>query len=263
MKKYPITPIIGSMPHRIALAGGWIDQPFVSKLNTQPFGSMVVAQIEPDFLPMERSGLAGSTRSTAIKLWPDGLPWRPRESLVRELYVAENKGKSAPSGSQDMIGLLYPGINRLDYNYSSHRGVFPTNIASITDAAHAHWLEEVLHVLPIAPRPPGYDPLGIKHLDPEWIARLGQSGTDCFRAITEMDPRKLGRSFNECMECWETILPATIRHRTIKTDLKGILKTYQRHSLGAMYSGCGGGYLFVISEKSVPGSFKIKIRTKD
>jgi hypothetical protein len=27
-----------------------------------------------------------------------------------------------------------------------------------------------------------------------------------------------------------------------------------------MYSGCGGGYLFVVSEEPVPGSFHVDIR---
>jgi len=31
------------------------------------------------------------------------------------------------------------------------------------------WLERVLHVLPVAQRPQGYDPLGTKNLDPDWI----------------------------------------------------------------------------------------------
>ena len=37
-----IASVIGSIPNRLALAGGWIDQPFVSRLNPQPPGSMVV-----------------------------------------------------------------------------------------------------------------------------------------------------------------------------------------------------------------------------
>ena len=43
------------MPNRLALAGGWIDQPFVSKHNPKPPGSMVVVQIEPNFRPMDRA----------------------------------------------------------------------------------------------------------------------------------------------------------------------------------------------------------------
>jgi hypothetical protein len=27
-----------------------------------------------------------------------------------------------------------------------------------------------------------------------------------------------------------------------------------------MYSGCGGGYLLVVSDEPVPGSFRIKVR---
>ena len=27
-----------------------------------------------------------------------------------------------------------------------------------------------------------------------------------------------------------------------------------------MYSGCGGGYLYVVSETPVPGSFRVKVR---
>ena len=36
----------GSIPNRLQLAGGWIDQPFVSRLNPRPPGAMVVVQIE-------------------------------------------------------------------------------------------------------------------------------------------------------------------------------------------------------------------------
>ena len=46
------------------------------------------------------------------------------------------------------------------------------------------------------------------------------------------------------MECWEAILPQTVRHPALTVDLKGILSYYQSRYCGAMYSGCGGGYLF-------------------
>ena len=39
-----------------------------------------------------------------------------------------------------------------------------------------------------------------------------------------------------------------------------ILTSYQKRYAGAMYSGCGGGYLFVISKEPVPGAFQINIR---
>lgn len=256
-----LTDLVGAMPYRLALAGGWIDQPFVSQHNPEPPGSMVVVGIEPTFRFMDRSGIAGSTREVAQELWPDGIPAGNPAALVRELYQAENRGRPEPSGSQDMIGLIYPGINRLDYDFAAEGGVFPAHIETLNNSKAAGWLENVLHVLPVAQRPENYNPLGVKNLAPEWIARLGRSGRDCFDAICRMDTKALGRSFNECVLCWETILPQTVRHPSLTVDLAEVLKFYQEHYPGAMFSGCGGGYLFVISEKTVPGAFTVKIRS--
>jgi hypothetical protein len=259
-EKFTFSKFFGTIPYRLALAGGWIDQPFISRHNPQPPGSMVVVSIEPTFRFMDRSGICSSTREVAQRLWPDGIPsgHNPAE-LVRELYEAENRGRSEPSGSQDMVGLVYPGINRLDFDGAVQGGVFPAHIESVNDAIVARWLEHVLYILPVAQRPEGYSPLGIKNLAPDWINRLGQSGRDCFQAIRRMDARTLGQSFNECMQCWETILPHTVRHPTLTVDLPALLRHYQSHYPGAMFSGCGGGYLFVVSEKPVPGAFTVKI----
>lgn len=221
---------------------------------------MVVVQIEPNFRPMDRSGIASGTRAIAARIWNGKIPNRPREELTRELYEAENKGKPDPSGSQDMIGLIYPGVNRLDYDFRLHGGVFPAHIESLTRARIARWLEKSLHLLPIEPRPPGYSPLGEKKLDPRWVARLGQAGKDCFDAIARMDVGALGASLNLNMKCWEMILPQTVRHPLIQVDLPGLLKAYQRKYPGAMYSGCGGGYLIVASAEPVPGALHVNVR---
>jgi hypothetical protein len=255
-----ITSVIGRIPYRIALAGGWIDQPFVSKHNPSPPGSMVVVSLKPVFRFMDRSGISTSTRQVACELWEDRLPKQDPDGLVRELYAAENEGKAAPSGSQDMIGLIYPGISRLDYAFDCHGGIFPKHIESNNDPEIARWLEEVIHVVPVSPRPEGYDPLGEENLDPEWVRRLGQSGKDCYGAILAKDITSLGASFNECMRCWETILPHTVRHPSLTVDLRGLLDYYQSRYPGAMYSGCGGGYLFVVSKQPVAGGFHVQIR---
>jgi hypothetical protein len=261
MKKSPLAGAFGNIPNRLQLAGGWIDQPFISRHNPQPSGSMVVVQIEPDFRPMDRSGIASGTRAVATKIWKNKLPDRPPAELVRELYDAENKGNAEPSGSQDMIGLVYPGVNRLDYDFNFDGGIFPAHIESLNSARHARWLEKVLHLLPIEPRPEGYSPLGIKNLEPKWIARLGESGKLCFDAIKKMDVNALGASFNETMLCWEKILPRVVAHPLIKLDLKKILRAYQKQFPGAMFSGCGGGYLLVASKEKVPGALQVTIRT--
>lgn len=252
--------LLGSIPHRLQLAGGWIDQPFVSRHNPSPPGSMVVAQIQPDFRPMDRSGFASGTRAIAMQKWKGRLPNRPREALVRQLYEMENKGKAEPSGSQDMIGLVYPGVSRLDYDCNVHGGVFPVHIKSCNSPQVARWLGKVLHLIAVQPRPSGYSPLGQQALEPEWTALLGRSGRECFEAIVTMDATALGASLNLNMRCWERLLPHVVRHPLLELDLMALLEAYQEQYLGAMYSGCGGGYLIVVSDEPVPGAFKVTIR---
>ena len=257
-----IDPIIDKMPYRLALAGGWIDQPFVSRFNPEPPGSMVVIGLEPSFRFLERSGMGTSTRAAAKKLWGDRIPEEDPAVLVRKLYAAENQGKSDPSGSQDMIGLIYPGISRLDYDYRIEGGVFPAKIHTIQDEETLKWLEQVIHMIPVNQRPAGYNPLEVKNLDPEWIRRLGESGKACYQAISDRNTLDLGESLNECIRCWAALLPHTLRHSTIRIDLAAILQQYQSRYAGAMYSGCGGGYLVVISEEPLPDAIQISVRLK-
>lgn len=258
-----ISALVGKIPYRLALAGGWIDQPFVSRLNPEPPGSMVVVSLEPVFPFMERCGMATSTRKIAARLWNGSLPEDDPAVLVRQLYDIENHGKAEPSGSQDMAGLIYPGVSRLDYDFDFEGGYFPVHVESNNDSQVARWLESVIHLVPVAPRPPGYGPLGIKHLEVAWVRRLAQSGRDCYNAILARDIQALGASMNETMLCWEALLPNTVRHPSLTVDLLEVLSCYQQQYPGAMYSGCGGGYLFVAAEEEVPGSFQVKIRIKN
>ncbi len=252
---------IGHFPYRLQMAGGWIDQPFVSERLPEPPGSMVVVSLHPTTRYMDRSGMATGTRVVARGLWGDELPDdRPAEVLVRELYQAENEGQAAPSGSQDMCGLIYPGISRLDYDASVEGGWFPAHVESTSDPGVVAWLEQVIHLVPVGPRPVGYDPLGVKNLDPAWVARLGHSGRACYEAIVAMDLEALGESLNECSRAWAAILPQVFEHPAINIDLHGLLAGYAAAYPGAMYSGCGGGYVIVASDTPPPGSARIAVR---
>ena len=255
-----ITDITGRIPYRLALAGGWIDQPFVSRHNPDGIGSMVTVGIEPQFKFMDRAGIASSTRVIADRLWKGKIPKRDPRLLAKELYEEENRLKADPSGSQDMIGLIYPGVNRLDYSIHHEGGLYPVHIETSRNKKVAAWLEQVLYVVTIMPRPEKYNPLAVKNLDSTLIRRLGQSGKDCYASIIARDAKSLGKSLNDCMKCWEAILPGTVRHENIRLDLMKIWKYYASKYHGAMYSGCGGGYMYVISDEPVPGGFKVKVR---
>jgi hypothetical protein len=158
-----------------------------------------------------------------------------------------------------MAGLIYPGVNRLDYDYAFEGGYFPAHVESCNDPQVAGWLGNVIHILPVASRPAGYNPLGVKNLEPEWIRRLGQSGRDCYAAILQRNMVALGESMNECMRCWGAILPHTVRHASLTVDLVDLMEAYQKRYAGAMYSGCGGGYLLVVSDEPVPGALHARV----
>ncbi|MEJ2616203.1 MAG: adenylyltransferase/cytidyltransferase family protein [Ignavibacteriaceae bacterium] len=72
-----------SIPYRIDLAGGWLDQPFVGKYCGGP---VLTISIEPTLEFNERSGMASSTRRKAIELWQTHIPPGNREKLARMLF---------------------------------------------------------------------------------------------------------------------------------------------------------------------------------
>jgi hypothetical protein len=90
-----LTNIIGGLPYRMTLAGGWIDQPFLSRLNPSPPGAVVVVSLQPVFHFMNRAGMATSTRRVARKTWGERLPEGDRAELVRELYRLENRDRKS------------------------------------------------------------------------------------------------------------------------------------------------------------------------
>ena len=65
---------VGRLPYRLQMAGGWIDQPFVSSLDPDPPGSMVVVSLQPTVRFLDRCGMATGTRAVAAALWGDALP---------------------------------------------------------------------------------------------------------------------------------------------------------------------------------------------
>src|SRR4051812_45704361 len=69
---------IEHMPYRIDVAGGWLDQPFVSQLYPGP---VITISLEPTIAFNERSGMATSTRNHALELWGPKLPPGDPEKL--------------------------------------------------------------------------------------------------------------------------------------------------------------------------------------
>lgn len=237
-------------PYRLCLAGGWVDQPWISGIYP---GSVVVAQIWPDLDFNIRSGLATSSRECAIKIWGDRYPDGDPVENARLLFGAENPpGKEYISGSQDHLGLMLPGINRLYYN----GGYWPEKIGSNIDRSTCDWLSGVIHMVELDPRPQGYDPLKEMHLEKQYIRDLGEAGDLCWESIRKKDINGLGKSLTETFLSWKKILPNTVPDAIYKEVETKFLSKYR----GAVTSGAGGGYVIAISENPVPDSIKIKVR---
>jgi cytidyltransferase-like protein len=237
-------------PYRLCLAGGWIDQPWVSKIYP---GSVVVAQIWPTLDFNGRSGLATSSRNLGIRIWGDMYPdGNPLEN-AKILFGAENPpGTQYVAGSQDHLGLLLPGISRLYYNGK----YWPDKIQSSVDKDICDWLSSVIHLVPLKPRPDGYDPLKEMHLEKPFIKELGEAGDRCWESILKKDINGLGKSLSDTLISWKKILPLTVPDDILRDIETNYLSTYP----GAITTGCGGGYVIVISEKEVPGAVKIRVR---
>jgi cytidyltransferase-like protein len=237
-------------PYRLCLAGGWIDQPWVSKIYP---GSVVVTQIWPTMDFNNRSGLATSSRDFGIKIWGNRYPDGDPLENAKILFGAENPpGKKYVSGSQDHLGLLLPGVNQLSYN----GGYWPEKIESLTDKGTCDWLSDVIHLVPLEPRPTGYDPLKIRNLKKSFIRELGEAGDRCWESILKKDINGLGRALTNTLITWRKMLPLTV-----PDDIMTKMETkYFNNYAGAVTSGAGGGYVIVISEVEIEGAIKIKVR---
>ena len=257
MKPPFITQAIGFIPNRLQLAGGWIDQPFVSRLNPEPPGSMVVVALEPPSgswtAPVAPAARGPSPPSCGRASCP------PSSRRAGPRTLRGRKPRQRPTlGSQDMIGLVYPGINRLDYDFDA-MAVFSQPTSKPQSPAPG--------ALARGPSPPHrrrtparrLQSAGGKALDPKWIAGL-EERVEPFRRHLPDGPRCPRRLLQPNHDLLGKTAAQTVKHPLIKFDLKGMLEVYQKRYPGAMFSGCGGGYLLVASREQVPGSFQVAVR---
>jgi len=237
-------------PYRICIAGGWMDQPWVSKVHP---GSVVVAQIWPTIEFNDRSGMATSSRKVANELWAGKIPEGNPVRNAQLLFGAENPpGSKYISGSQDQIGIVVPGVSRLDYEGQ----YWPVNIENTLDKDTCEWLSDVLHLVPLAPRPNGYDPLLDQNLKVEFVKELGDAGKKCYDAILARDVNMLGESMTDSFYAWKKILPYTVPEWVLEEMESKYIGKYP----GAITSGCGGGYAVVASKEPIEGALKVKVR---
>ncbi len=236
------------LPYRLCLAGGWMDQPFISSYAP---GSVVTVQIDaPDNL-MTRGGLATSTRAT----WEKFTRYNPTVDdcleLAKILFGYENlPGEKYISGSQDAIGLTHPGVNRLDFE----GGFWPEHIESCIDEKVCSWLSDHLVLIPLFERPSGYDPLLSQNISRAGVQRLGMTGRMCYDAILRKDIKNLGAAMTATHDAWRDLLPLTS-----SPEIDDALNGYNEKGYGRITSGAGGGYIILVTDQDIPEGFRISV----
>ena len=240
------------IPYRVELCGGWMDQPFVNKFYP---GSVLTVSIMPDMEYNHRSGMATSSRKKAIELWQSEIPVGDPEKLAKTLFCVENPpGTERISGSQDQLGILMPGLNKLNYD----NGYWPVSIDSVLDDDILDFVEKNLWLVQLPQRNDGYDVFADKNVNLESIKKLSAATDAAWQGILNKDVRQWGENTRACFAAQLEMFPHMITEAA-----KEVIKTYESLAYGWKLTGAGGGgYLCLISDKEIPNAIQIRIRKK-
>jgi len=243
------------IPYRIDLAGGWLDQPFVNELAA---GSVITISIEPDIEFNDRSGMATSSRKKAVELWQTEIPESSDlEKLSKILFCYENPpmtGNRYVSGSQDALGIVLPGLNKLDYD----NGYWPQKISSETDADLLSWIEQRIFLVPLYPRRAEYDVYAGTHLTKQNAEALATATENVWDALRSRDAKKWGEATTAAFNAQIAMFP-----NMAPPDVLEMIEKYKNLSLGHKISGAGGGgYLILVSETPIKNAIQVRIRRK-
>jgi cytidyltransferase-like protein len=239
-----------AMPYRIDVAGGWLDQPFVSKKYPGP---VITISLEPTIEFNERSGMATSTRRKASELWGPKMPAGDYEKIAKTLFCFDNPpGTKEISGSQDAIGLVYPGLAIAHY-----RGEYwPYRIDSIQNEETLQFIENALYLIPLGPRESSFSVLEGTHITKKYAQALSEAAYACWDAILAHDVNAFGRTVREAFEAQIAMFPNMI----IPTILE-LIDQYREKALGWKVSGAGGGgYLILVANTDIEDALRVKIR---
>ncbi len=238
------------MPYRIDLAGGWLDQPFVS---AQHPGSVLTISLMPTIEFNERSGMATSTRNSALTLWGPKIPLGAPEKMAETLFRYDNPpGKQPISGAQDAIGIVYAGLARSDYAGE----YWPSQVEQVLDEPTLQFIEQSLYLIPLGPRESGYDPLDRREVTAERATALAVAAADCWTAALAHDLPAFGDAIRRSFEAQVLMFP------DMMNDLiEEFIQRYSHAALGWKLSGAGGGgYLILVASQPIENAVRVSIR---
>jgi cytidyltransferase-like protein len=243
---------VQQMPYRIDLAGGWLDQPFVSRHHP---GSVITVSLEPTVEFNERSGMATSTRRTAIKLWGNKMPVDRFDKVAWMLFCCDNPpGKKEISGAQDSIGLVFPGLARSEYAGD----YWPGHIEHMMDEETLRFVEQHLFLLPLGPREEGFAVLENTNITPAGAQALAEATAACWSAILAHDVGGFGDSVRASFEAQIAMFP-----NMVTPGVRELIAAHATNAIGWKLSGAGGGgYVIFVAEQPLAESMRVVVRRR-
>jgi hypothetical protein len=242
-----------TIPFRIDLAGGWLDQPWVSALHPGP---VLTLSLEPTYDFNDRSGMATSTRKKAMELWHTALPGGNPEQLAKMLFSFENPpGTQEISGSQDALGIVLPGLNKLHYN----NAFWPEKIETVQEEEILQWLENHLFLVTLGPRASGYRVLSDTNITENGAKNLALAAEACWQAIQDRDVLAFGNAFRQSFEAQIAMFP-----NMVDDEIFQLIDRYKDQALGWKLSGAGGGgYLVLVAAQPIERAIQVKARRRE
>ncbi|MCQ2404314.1 MAG: adenylyltransferase/cytidyltransferase family protein [Lentisphaeria bacterium] len=238
-----------TIPYRLELGGGWLDQPMVSKLSPGP---VLVVSLEPEMEFNHRSGMATSSRQKAIELWHTAIPEGDRVQLAHTLFCVENPpGTVNVAGSQDQLGMLLPGFNKLNYDGD----YWPASIESLCDEETLRFLEEHVYLLGLPLRRDGYSPYEGMTLQAALASALATATQSIWDAVKARDVVAWGRATTASFQAQLAMFP-----KMMSPEMSEAIERYRGVACGWKITGAGGGgYLVLISEKPIPNAIRVHV----
>jgi galactokinase/mevalonate kinase-like predicted kinase len=234
------------IPYRLDLAGGWLDQPYISGLNP---GYVITLSLEPIKEYKERCGMATSTRKSIKDLYKLGIPDRDSIEMAKLVFNYDNKpGAKDISGAQDAIGICMKGLTRHRYDGR----YWPEVIETCQNETVLQWLEDHIFLELLWPRPQGLDILKKTNIESDLVYCLNEASEKCWYSILRMDLNGFASALTYSYEMQKKMFPL-MTNDTIENELK------KYSCMGLKLAGAGGGgYIIMVNDE--PCGERIKVR---
>jgi galactokinase/mevalonate kinase-like predicted kinase len=176
--------------------------------------------------------------------------------LARTLFCLENPpGTTYVSGSQDAIGIVFPGLNRLDYAPGEY---WPEKITPVHDPEILDFIESHLWFITLPPRDGAFNVLERTNITADGARVLAEATDGVWNALLARDISTFGKFYRASFEAQVAMFPL-MKSRVVSETIEH----YRDKALGWKLAGAGGGgYLALVSDRPVENAIRVRIRRR-